>query len=55
VNNVKRQIPPTTVHILQFKACWNCSKPATVSIRPLTLRFHRFYCGDCAKTVRIAR
>ncbi len=47
------KIPPTTVHIIQFKTCWNCGKPATVSIRPLRLQFHRFYCSDCAKTQRV--
>jgi hypothetical protein len=40
-------IPPMTVHLLSFKSCWSCGKPATISVRPLSLRFHRFYCHDC--------
>jgi hypothetical protein len=42
-------IPPITVHLLDFKSCWNCGRPAKVAIRPLTLRFHRFYCLGCFK------
>ena len=45
-------IPPITVHLLSLKTCWNCGASATVSIRPLTLRFHRFYCHACAKVTR---
>ena len=44
-------IPPMTVGLLPFKACWSCGKPATVSIRPLALNFHRFYCHDCARRI----
>lgn len=43
-------IPPITVQILGDKTCWGCGAPATVCIRPLTLRFRRFYCHACAQT-----
>jgi hypothetical protein len=44
-----------TVFLIRFKACWGCGAPATVSIRPLTLRFHRFYCDTCSRTVLARR
>ncbi len=49
------RIPPMTVFLIRFKACWGCGAPATVSIRPLTLRFHRFYCDTCSRTVLARR
>ncbi len=42
-------IPPITVHLLPLKSCWNCGATASVAVRSLTLRFHRFYCTACAK------
>jgi hypothetical protein len=48
-------IPPMTVHLLPFKTCWGCGGPATVSIRPLSLRFHRFYCHACARLLSSRR
>jgi hypothetical protein len=45
-------IPPMTVTLLPTKSCWNCGGPASISIRPLTLRFHRFYCATCARAAR---
>jgi len=45
-------IPPMTIHLIPLKSCWNCGSPAGVSIRSLTLRFHRFYCATCAKVAR---
>jgi hypothetical protein len=45
-------IPPITVYLLPLKACWGCGAQATVSIRPLALRFHRFYCHSCVRVGR---
>jgi len=43
--------PPITVHLLPQKTCWGCGAPATVSIRTLSARHHRFYCHSCGTLV----
>jgi len=49
---MRRRVPSTTVHGIHLKACWGCGASATVSLRPLGLNFHRFYCHACAKALR---
>jgi hypothetical protein len=48
---MKPRIPPTTVYLIPLKTCWGCGERATVSVRPLDLNFHRFYCSVCAKAL----
>ena len=45
------KIPPTTVYLPRFKRCWGCNGLATVAVRLLTLRNHRFYCYRCSRTL----
>ena len=49
---MKRRFLFTTVQGIFEEACCGCGAAATVSLRPLGVDVHRFYCHTCAKALR---
>lgn len=49
---MKRRLLFTTVQGISQKACCGCGAAATVSLRPLGVDAHRFYCHACARALR---
>ena len=44
----------TTVQGISHETCCGCGAAATVSLRPLGVDAHRFYCHACARALRAA-
>jgi hypothetical protein len=43
----RRRIVPREVSLLPARRCWSCGDLATIAIRRLGLRFHRYFCHAC--------
>jgi len=49
---MKRRLLFTTIQGISEEACCGCGAAANVSLRPLGVEDHRFYCHACAKALR---
>ena len=55
MNNQKRPlIAPVTNSQFSLKKCWVCNGRATVAVRRLSLRFPRYFCHSCSRTLKMA-
>lgn len=43
----RRRVIPREFSLLPERRCWSCGGLATIAIRRLGLRFHRYFCHAC--------
>jgi hypothetical protein len=50
----RRRVTPREISLLPARRCWSCGDLATIAIRRLGLRFHRYFCHACYRPTAAA-